>query len=271
MNVAGLPQPSLPLIDHLKTAKIPVTPEEPDKQLQQPRPTKSVSPDMSPPKSRRLRKDSLENLDADPWGSPALHKGHTHAVENEETPSTNGATAARPLRSGLGGSTRTTSIFTTHETDQSSANLGEVDQSSRPQNDGSGAGWDSFGNTGDGFSSTGPPGIGEEGFGSSRGEQAIRPGSAIGRSIGGPRTASRGADEAVTVTLLPEKEGMFLFQHRNYEVKCTRRASSVVRRYSDFVWLLDCLHKRYPFRQLPLLPPKRVAGETSFPCLHDLR
>ena len=38
----------------------------------------------------------------------------------------------------------------------------------------------------------------------------------------------------------------------------------MVRRYSDFVWLLDCLHKRYPFRILPLLPPKRVAGEYHF-------
>ena len=25
------------------------------------------------------------------------------------------------------------------------------------------------------------------------------------------------------------------------------------------MWLLDCLHKRYPFRQLPLLPPKTLA------------
>ena len=49
-----------------------------------------------------------------------------------------------------------------------------------------------------------------------------------------------------------------MFQHRNYEVASARRASKVIRRYSDFVWLLDCLHKRYPFRQLPLLPPKRV-------------
>lgn len=51
-----------------------------------------------------------------------------------------------------------------------------------------------------------------------------------------------------------------MFQHRNYEVKCARRASTVIRRYSDFVWLLDCLHRRYPFRQLPLLPPKRISG-----------
>jgi sorting nexin-8 len=52
-----------------------------------------------------------------------------------------------------------------------------------------------------------------------------------------------------------------MFQHRNYEVTSARRNSKVIRRYSDFVWLLDCLHKRYPFRQLPLLPPKRVASE----------
>lgn len=61
------------------------------------------------------------------------------------------------------------------------------------------------------------------------------------------------------MTLLPEKEGMFMFQHHNYEVGSSRRGSKVIRRYSDFVWLLDCLHKRYPFRVLPLLPPKRVA------------
>ncbi len=76
---------------------------------------------------------------------------------------------------------------------------------------------------------------------------------------------NRSIEEIVTVTLLPEKEGMFMFQHNNYEVKSVRRGSSVVRRYSDFVWLLDCLHKRYPFRQLPLLPPKRVAGKTTHP------
>jgi sorting nexin-8 len=72
---------------------------------------------------------------------------------------------------------------------------------------------------------------------------------------------NNGVEETVTVTAITEKEGMFLFQHRNYEVTSARRNSKVIRRYSDFVWLLDCLHKRYPFRQLPLLPPKRVASK----------
>lgn len=80
------------------------------------------------------------------------------------------------------------------------------------------------------------------------------------RSLGVAGSTNPRVEEVVTVTLLPEKEGMFMFQHRNYEVRSTRRASTVVRRYSDFVWLLDCLQKRYPFRQLPLLPPKRLAG-----------
>lgn len=80
------------------------------------------------------------------------------------------------------------------------------------------------------------------------------------RSLGIPRTTNPQVEESVTITLLPEKEGLFMFQHRNYEVKSARRGSTVVRRYSDFVWLLDCLQKRYPFRQLPLLPPKRVSG-----------
>lgn len=70
-----------------------------------------------------------------------------------------------------------------------------------------------------------------------------------------------GVEEVIQIMLLPEKEGMFMFQHHNYQVSSSRRGSKVVRRYSDFVWLLDCLQKRYPFRQLPLLPPKRVGGK----------
>ena len=98
------------------------------------------------------------------------------------------------------------------------------------------------------------------GFGDSGDGQSNRPGQQPSRSVSGSVTIPTGTGESVTVTLLPEKEGMFLFQHHNYEVKTVRKGTSVVRRYSDFVWLLDCLQKRYPFRRLPLLPPKRVQG-----------
>ncbi|KAL9609012.1 MAG: hypothetical protein Q9167_006198 [Letrouitia subvulpina] len=245
----NLPEPPLPAIDQIRTAKVSQNTEESSPPLQDATAASDQpSPSDPTPKSRRLRRDSLENLDADPWGSPAMHKGHTHTVNNEATPSTNGITAARPL-GGAAGSARTTSSFTTHSAapDSTPATLAGNDRSTRDENHGNAGGWGSFGNPGHG-------GLDAGGFGGSGGDQ----GHAGGRSLGGGRT-NRDIGETITVTLLPDKEGMFMFQHRNYEVKSARRGSTVIRRYSDFVWLLDCLHKRYPFRQLPLLPPKRVA------------
>ena len=115
--------------------------------------------------------------------------------------------------------------------------------------------WGAYNGSSAGFSDQ--PTLGG-GFGDSGDGQSNRRGQQPSRSVSGSVTLPPGTGESVTVTLLPEKEGMFLFQHHNYEVKTTRKGTSVVRRYSDFVWLLDCLHKRYPFRRLPLLPPKRV-------------
>ncbi|KAF9323143.1 sorting nexin [Podila minutissima] len=62
----------------------------------------------------------------------------------------------------------------------------------------------------------------------------------------------------------PEKEGIFIFKHTNYVVESKNRQCTVVRRYSDFCFLLGVLEKIYPFRMLPQLPPKRlgVADET---------
>lgn len=249
----NLPEPSLPAVQQMKTAKVSENTEENSPSSRDtPAPSRQSPPDETPAKSRRLRRDSLENLDADPWGSPALHKGHTHTVpvHNEATPSTNGITAARPLGGAAAGN-RTTSAFTTHSEipDSTSSTLAN-DDASAGQTDGAGAGWGSFGNPGQGGLSGG--------FGASGDDQGSQANLAGSRSLGGGRT-NRHIEETVTVTLLPEKEGVFMFQHRNYEVKSARRGSTVIRRYSDFVWLLDCLHKRYPFRLLPLLPPKRVA------------
>lgn len=57
------------------------------------------------------------------------------------------------------------------------------------------------------------------------------------------RAAMKLPEERVNVNILPEKEGMFMFQHRNYQITSQRRGSRVVRRYSDFVWwvLRECL------------------------------
>ncbi|KAK8843408.1 hypothetical protein IAR55_007065 [Kwoniella newhampshirensis] len=67
--------------------------------------------------------------------------------------------------------------------------------------------------------------------------------------------------ETVEVSLT-QKEGWFL---QKYTVESSRRsAGPVSRRYSDFVWLLDTLLKRYPFRLLPALPPKRIGPDAIF-------
>ena len=258
-----LPEPSILYLKKLKAAKVSETLEEPRPQYPVPDPAllESRVPG-TPPKSRRLRKDSLEDPEADPWASAAMHKGHTHTVQNEATPKSNGVTAARPLLSEQLGASRTTSAYTTRSEDMGSA-AGDAmgtTPSGTAASAGTPGGWGSYRNPAGGFPNGDQPGAGAAGFGSG-GDDPNNPIPGPTRALGGGRTTNRGVEETVTITIIPEKEGMFMFQHRNYEVKSARRASTVVRRYSDFVWLLDCLHKRYPFRQLPLLPPKRVAGE----------
>lgn len=190
-----------------------------------------------------------------------MHNGHTHPVSNEDTPGSTSITAARPIGNGISGPSRTTSVFTTDADGASKPASITEDTSGDPPGDGTGGGWGSFGGPNN-FPGTSQSGLGGDGFGSGEDDQRDRRGGSLGRSLGGSRHTNRAVEEIITVSLLPDKEGMFMFQHRNYEVKSARRASTVIRRYSDFVWLLDCLHKRYPFRQLPLLPPKRVAGKT---------
>lgn len=77
----------------------------------------------------------------------------------------------------------------------------------------------------------------------------------------------------ITVALVPEKEGVFMFRHVVYRLEGTvptakaggeNKRFSVVRRYSDFLWLLDCLVRKYPFRLLPILPPKRLAVDGRY-------
>ena len=65
--------------------------------------------------------------------------------------------------------------------------------------------------------------------------------------------------EEIKVTIAPEREG-FIFKHVNYIVESQTRSSIVLRRFSDFWWLMEVLAKRYPFRALPNLPPKKMGG-----------
>ncbi|ATZ52304.1 Bcmvp1 [Botrytis cinerea B05.10] len=249
----NLPVPKLAGLTNLPTANVEssATDESTTKPTQRPATPPSVPSihnSLSPPQSRMLRKDSLEFPEADPWGSPALHKGHNHAIPRPNGAPTNGV--REPVR--------TVSGFTNTSTGPSNEDRRQQSRSA-PMEPASG-GWGSYDANPNFNNSTTPPVGGSGGFGGDGGE-GERPEEAAppARTFGGGRVTSNGAEENIVVTLLAEKEGMFLFQHHNYQVSSVRRGSKVVRRYSDFVWLLDCLQKRFPFRQLPLLPPKRVA------------
>lgn len=98
------------------------------------------------------------------------------------------------------------------------------------------------------------------------------------------------APNTISVSLVPKREGTLFFRHVNYIVegdlpnsivgKASGFQSSngtsgathfkVTRRYSDFDWLLEALQKKYPFRLLPNLPPKRLTGMINFIELIDL-
>lgn len=215
--------------------------------------------------------------DPDPWNTPDVHKGHAHAADDvpatpeSDAPNGGGPQDAEQHASDDGsfpsmtastpaGPTRSASGYA----DPASPSRQTAPPTQPALQNNSAPGWGGYYETA--AQSVGSPGGFVEPanpFGNNQ-----RPPVGVGASGEPPllRTASgrtgSALEEVVSVGLMPEKEGFFLFQHHNYEVTSSRRGSKVVRRYSDFVWLLECLHKRYPFRALPPLPPKRVAGES---------
>lgn len=75
----------------------------------------------------------------------------------------------------------------------------------------------------------------------------------------------------VKIKEVPEKGGV-LFKHINYIITHNLKLGmtgpagqkKVIRRYLDFVWLLEFLLKKYPFRVIPGLPPKKFSGMCLF-------
>lgn len=217
----------------------------------------------------------------DPWGAPDLHTTHDHAPLARHR--ANGTEPAVPSAAvngnGVYGASeesgahgRTTSTFTTSTVASAPSDPNQHNTLSTGASPPVGGGWGYFDGSNQQAASGGfnEPSAQASNpvlspFGSGSGRQGGRePGEgadpAPSRTLGGVGTTGSSIEETIVVSLMPEKEGLFFFQHHNYEVSNARRGSKVIRRYSDFVWLLDCLHKRYPFRALPLLPPKRVAG-----------
>ena len=238
---SGLPQPQVLYIEALRTqaaGRTAATPATPPSRQAPSRPTPKV------------RQDSLDPS-SDPWASPTNSRAPPPSTAAHSTP-TNGLPdrTAPAASNGVAGSAADFNTRSGQSAGSEAPNAGGV---------GTGGAWGSYNaSTGSGFSDA--PSIGGGGFGEVAGDQPGRSSHNPQRSVSGALgvVSAQGTGETITVTMLPEKEGMFLFQHHNYEVKSFRRGSSVIRRYSDFVWLLDCLQKRYPFRRLPLLPPKRV-------------
>lgn len=93
----------------------------------------------------------------------------------------------------------------------------------------------------------------------------------------------------ISVSLVPKREGTLFFRHVNYIIEGVLPNSvlskgvsgknvngdangtssfKVIRRYSDFDWLLDILQRKYPFRLLPILPPKSLTGMFYLFILH---
>lgn len=220
----------------------PPTPPRPATPVQEPNSTRS----------RRSGQDSL-GWEADPWRSPDLHRGHNHPQD----PGPSSLNGYGSVRSGAN-AWSDAPILDSAQGDGTNGNRPNGRDVTAPNT--SESGWSGLSNTGG--EEAGRSGLGGFGLPDEHGDS-----TPPRRSLGTGASMNPRVEEAVTVTLLPEKEGVFMFQHRNYEIKSTRRGSTVIRRYSDFVWLLDCLQKRYPFRQLPLLPPKRIAGTSKWPSL----
>ncbi|KAK3358493.1 hypothetical protein B0T24DRAFT_540421 [Lasiosphaeria ovina] len=266
----NLPLPKLPgLVDNAPA--LPPFAELAAKPPQRPV-TPPTAPKSTPSKqSRAVRKSAMDYPD-DPWNTPDVHKGHNHGPEPAASngiriPSS--TSDASVNGNGLYGTSprailpnRTTSTFTTSTAASGADPVPQVVAGSI----GNTGAWGYF--DGNNPASTGSfvdpssnpvsnPFVAAGAPREPTGNQPPVP--APTRTIGSGGRTGNVVEETILVTLMPEKEGLFLFQHHNYEVTSSRRASKVVRRYSDFVWLLDCLHKRYPFRVLPLLPPKRVA------------
>jgi sorting nexin-8 len=217
-------------------------PPQPAPQQQQQQQT-GQGAQSSPSQNRGGRKPSFGFGESDPWASPEMHRGHGH---------TNGVGAPPPPAPAM----RTTSEFSTTAAGNTASIVGSGYVSTPPAASEAASSWGAT----DAYAGPGGAGVfgttPETGEGFGEGDSSA---STARRSAAPRTTLPKGVDEVITIAMLEEKEGMFLFQHRNYEVGSVRRNSKVIRRYSDFVWLLECLHKRYPFRQLPLLPPKRMA------------
>ncbi|KAI8881362.1 PX-domain-containing protein [Backusella circina FSU 941] len=66
--------------------------------------------------------------------------------------------------------------------------------------------------------------------------------------------------DQITISV-SERTGFLMFGHVNYLVSSSKQQTSVLRRYNDFFHFYEYLIKKYPFRMIPSLPPKKMTGK----------
>ncbi|KAJ5894755.1 hypothetical protein N7495_006446 [Penicillium taxi] len=255
-----LPFPNSGFLDRLQrisqsSSTLESTLEQPEEERPSTPPTQLQPFPLQEPnsaRSRRSRRESLNGLESDPWGTPEMHRNHSHLAAPADQRALNGYGSVRSTINAW--SDKPVEPIPTIVAAQPERANGR-NEAVLPSSVGSGWGGNFGGASGEEPVYTAAPRPTLDSFG----PPVEDPSEPRRRPAGITRATNPQVEESVTINLLPEKEGLFMFQHRNYEIKSARRGSTVVRRYSDFVWLLDCLHKRFLFRQLPLLPPKRVS------------
>ncbi|KAJ5423324.1 hypothetical protein N7491_008540 [Penicillium cf. griseofulvum] len=240
-----LPQPNTGYLDRLR-----MTGDTSSEPHQRP----ATPPSQPPPlqttgfaTSQRSRRESLGGLESDPWGSPQLHRGHNHETGDAEPRILNGFGSVRSTTNAW--SSKGVEDTTQSNVAQRGHSNGQA-EAAPPSSSGSGWG-NNFSGVGpsdeSSFGGTVPPALG--GFGPVEDEPSnIAPRR---RSLGLGRPTNPQVEETVTVTLLPEKEGLFLFQHRNYEVKSARRV--ILSGY----WTVS--KKDFLSGNCLFFPPKRVS------------
>ncbi|KAG6879238.1 hypothetical protein C0992_004231 [Termitomyces sp. T32_za158] len=107
----------------------------------------------------------------------------------------------------------------------------------------------------------GPPPGGASGFDSTRGGLT----NGVPSSLAGTGLPNEWwkKQEVIRVNLLGP-QGFILNRYMVYEIMTERGTPPVQRRYSEFVFLWDVLLRRYPFRLIPALPPKRIGADEQF-------
>ncbi|KIK61749.1 hypothetical protein GYMLUDRAFT_73257 [Collybiopsis luxurians FD-317 M1] len=104
-----------------------------------------------------------------------------------------------------------------------------------------------------GFDSSGSRGVSSGGFGSNA------PSTVTGTGLSKDWWKKQ---KSVNV-MIQGQQGFILNRYTVYQIS-TERGTPVIRRYSEFVFLWDCLYRRYPFRLFPALPPKRIGPDEHF-------